>query len=96
AEYYRASWTSVDGSVALSKGDDGKVILGPTYEDNDNPWSGDHASNDRRLVSGIFFSSEKVAAEDGEFSVLDIAPTVLDRLGIAAPAHFDRAPLQIQ
>lgn len=96
AEYYRASWTSVDGSIALTKTGDGAVVPGPTYEDNDKPWSGDHASNDRRLVSGIFFSSEKVAAEDGEFSVLDIAPTVLDRLGVPAPPHFDRAPLKVQ
>lgn len=96
AEFYRASWTSVDGSVALVETDGGDVVLGPTYEDNDNPWSGDHASNDRRLVSGIFFSNEKVVPADGEFSVLDIAPTVLDRLGVPAPAHFDRAPLKVQ
>lgn len=95
AEYYRTSWTTVNGSQDLDKVD-GRIVLGPLYEDNDSPWSGDHASNDPRLVSGIFFSNQRVASEDGTFSVMDIAPTVLDRLGVPVPAHYDRAPLGVR
>lgn len=95
AEFYRTSWATVDGSMDLDRVD-GVTVAGAVYEDNDNFWSGDHASNDPTLVSGIFFCSQKVTSEDGTFSVMDIAPTVLDRLGMPMSAHFDRKPLKIQ
>ena len=40
-EYYRTSWASVLGRVKLKKVD-GEVVLGQTYTDNTNNWSGDH------------------------------------------------------
>ncbi len=95
AEFYRTSWTTVNGSMDLDR-IDGVRVAGPVYEDNDSVWSGDHASNDPNLVSGIFFCNRKVVSESGGFSVMDIAPTVLDRLGAPIPAHFDRKPLKDQ
>ena len=80
AEYYRVSWSTVGGTLPLKKDGD-KIVPKPIYSDNTNPWSGDHASNDPNLVTGIFFCSRKVSSADGKFSVMDIAPTVLSRLG---------------
>ena len=98
-EYYRVSWSSTTGKLPLraeGEGQDKKYVPAGMYSDNKNAWSGDHASNDPRLVTGIFFCNKKVSSEDGEFSVMDIAPTVLERVGAPLPAHFDRSPLTFQ
>ncbi|MEO0661249.1 MAG: hypothetical protein AAFZ87_06910, partial [Planctomycetota bacterium] len=95
AEYYRTSWSTVDGGMPVGQGPNGNAVPGAVYEDNDSLWSGDHASNDPRLVSGIFFSSRPVVIPEGGYSVLHIAPTVLDRLGVEIPEHFDAAPLAL-
>ena len=92
AEYYRVSWNSVGGDLPLTTVD-GKVVPKPVYSSNKNPWSGDHASNDPNVVSGIFFCNRKVESVDGTFSVMDIAPTVLDRVGATIPAYLARPPL---
>ncbi|MEM9382575.1 MAG: alkaline phosphatase family protein, partial [Planctomycetota bacterium] len=81
AEYYRVSWSTVGGGMPLTRNDDGVIVPKPVYTNNTNPWSGDHASNDPNVVTGIFFCSDKVTSEDGKFSVMDIAPTVLSRVG---------------
>lgn len=105
AEFYRASWSSVDGSIDLVENviESGggapervEVVADSMASDNTKSWSGDHASNDPGLVTGIFFCNRKVTSEDGQFSVFDIAPTVLERVGAPRPAHFDRKPLQFQ
>ncbi|MEM8711116.1 MAG: hypothetical protein AAGG01_09195, partial [Planctomycetota bacterium] len=96
AEFYRVSWQSTTGKVQLAKRDDGTIGPAEMYKDNSNPWSGDHASNDPNLVTGIFFCNKKVSSEDGIFSVLDIAPTVLERVGAERPAHLDRKPLSFE
>ncbi|MEM9379797.1 MAG: alkaline phosphatase family protein [Planctomycetota bacterium] len=93
AEYYRVSWKTVGGDVPLEKTDDG-IVPRAIYSDNTLPWSGDHASNDPNVVTGIFFCSEKVTSEDGTFSVMDIAPTVLARVGAPIPDGLDRKPLR--
>ena len=95
-EFYRVSWSSTTGKLPLrteGEGDDKRIVPAGMYKDNTNPWSGDHASNDPRLVTGIFFCNKQVSAEDGEFSVMDIAPTVLELVGAPVPAHMDRKPL---
>lgn len=94
AEHYRVAWTSVEGNLRLAESDRGRVVLGGLFQDNTSPWSGDHASNDPNVVTGVFFMNRKVRTEDGApFSVLDIAPTVLTRLGAPLPADFDRPAL---
>jgi predicted AlkP superfamily phosphohydrolase/phosphomutase len=93
AEFYRVSWSTVGGGLPVTRDDSDAVVPKPTYSDNTNLWSGDHASNDPNVVTGIFFCSRKVTSEDGTFSVMDIAPTVLSRLGAPLPAALDRPAL---
>jgi predicted AlkP superfamily phosphohydrolase/phosphomutase len=95
AEYFRCSWGSVVGQIRLVK-EDGAVVVGPVVRDNTNRWCGDHASNSPDLVTGIFFCNKKVKVPEGGVSVLHIAPTVLERLGVEVPAEMDLAPLEFQ
>ncbi|HIG88174.1 MAG TPA: hypothetical protein EYQ25_14190 [Planctomycetes bacterium] len=92
-EFYRAGWNTVSGGVRLMERD-GEVGPGPIYRDNTNPWSGDHAGNSPNLVTGIFFCNQKVSVPEDGVSVLHIAPTVLDVLGVPVPAEFDLDPLR--
>lgn len=92
-EYYRAAWGTVSGKVNLDRNDDGDVVAGEMLRDNTNPWSGDHASNSPHLVTGIFFSNRPVALPEDGVSVMHLAPTVLDRLGVPIPGHLDLPPL---
>jgi len=78
-EGYRTSWDCATG-----------MACGPVFEDNVKAWSGDHIV-DPRLVPGVFFCSEKIDA--GDPGIVDIAPTVLQLFGLAAPAHMDGRPL---
>lgn len=94
AEFYRTSWTTVDGSMDLERSDDGAIVNGEIYQDNDSLWSGDHASNDPNLVSGIFFSNRPMPAPADGYSVFHIAPTVLSLLGAPLPEHLELAPLE--
>jgi hypothetical protein len=96
AEHYRVAWTSVPGNLRLVEGDGGRIVVGDLFEDNDSLWSGDHASNDPNVVTGIFFVNRKVRTSDGApFSVLDIAPTVLGLVGAPQAAEFDRPTLVV-
>jgi predicted AlkP superfamily phosphohydrolase/phosphomutase len=78
-EGYRTSWDCATGMAS-----------GPVFEDNVKAWSGDHIV-DPRLVPGVFFCSERIDAQDP--GIVDIAPTVLQLFGLAAPAHMDGRPL---
>ena len=93
AQNYRISWSTVSAKIRLAKGEDGETILAPMFQDNTSNWSGDHASNSPDLVTGIFFSSEPVDVPADGVSVLHLAPTILDRLGITPPESLDREPL---
>jgi predicted AlkP superfamily phosphohydrolase/phosphomutase len=92
-EFYRASWSSVSGNIRFVKDEFGDPVLGPIFRDNTNNWSGDHASNSPDLVTGIFFSRKPVAQPEEGISVMHIAPTVLDALGVSVPSHMDLEPL---
>ncbi|MCP3915581.1 MAG: hypothetical protein GY711_08510 [bacterium] len=96
AEHYRASWGSVTGYLRLATDEDGEVVLGETYRDNGNNWSGDHASNSPEVVTGIFFANRSVALPADGVSVLHMAPTVLSLLGVTPPGEFDREPLTVR
>lgn len=91
-ENYRVSWTTVSGNLSLTKRD-GAVELRPVFANNRNNWCGDHASNSPQLVQGIFFSNRPVQVPEGGVSVMQIAPTALDRLGVPIPADYDMGPL---
>ncbi|MEZ6017865.1 MAG: alkaline phosphatase family protein [Planctomycetota bacterium] len=97
AEFYRVAWTSVSGNLRLVEAPSGEIVVGDLFEDNDSNWSGDHASNDPNVVTGIFFANRKVRTTDAApFSVLDIAPTVLGMLGAPQAAEFDRPSLVVE
>lgn len=92
---YRVSWSTTLGNLKVVKGQDGKgVVVGPTFEDNTNNWSGDHVSVAEDLVRGVFFSNRKVKVPEGGVSLLHIAPTALKVLGVQIPAEYDVGPLE--
>lgn len=72
---YRAGWDGTTG-----------VVTDNVFEDNKKAWSGDHCM-DPRVVPGVLFTNFNLA--DEKPSIMDIAPTVLDLLGIKAPPHMD-------
>ncbi len=92
AEYYRIAWGSVMGGMALKDTEQG-VVAGNAYKDNLNPWSGDHASNSPSLVTGIFFSSEKLDLPESGVSVMHLAPTILNSLDVPVPKSLHLAPI---
>lgn len=71
---YRADWDAAVGAVS-----------GAVISDNTRSWSGDHCM-DPRQVPGVLFSSVPFAATRP--NLVDLAPTVLDLLGLPAPAHM--------
>ncbi len=73
---YRAAWEAAVGRA------DGDV-----FSDNTQPWSGDHCV-DRALVPGVFFCNRALNAP-APLRIVDIAPTVLNLLGVPAPAYMD-------
>ncbi len=76
---YRVSWDSAVGKT------------GPAvFSDNVKPWSGDHCIHPS-LVPGVLFSSEQLDAEQA--GIIDMAPTVLELLGVPRPAYMDGASL---
>ncbi len=75
---YRASWDAAVGKVNT-----------PLFEDNIKAWSGDHCI-DPRLVPGVLFCNHSV--DDEEPGIIDIAPTVLNVLGVEVPSYMDGKP----
>ncbi len=73
---YRASWQTALGAAPE----------GPVVEANLSAWSGDHLM-DRSVVPGTLLSNRKLAAEDA--SLEDVAPTILQALGLEAPKEMD-------
>jgi predicted AlkP superfamily phosphohydrolase/phosphomutase len=71
---YRTDWDAAVGAVS-----------GTVLSDNTRSWSGDHCM-DPRQVPGVLFSSVPFAATRP--NLVDMAPSVLDLLGLAAPGHM--------
>jgi predicted AlkP superfamily phosphohydrolase/phosphomutase len=87
---YRVSWTTTSGGMSAP----GKKP-GPFVSNNDKNWSGDHVSVDTDLVRGMFFCNRKCDVPAGGVDLLHIAPTALDRLGVAVPSELDVPPLVV-
>jgi predicted AlkP superfamily phosphohydrolase/phosphomutase len=93
AEVYRGpySHTGPDVLVGYNRGYRAgwKTILGAfppdVFEDNTNPWSGDHCM-DYTLVPGVLLSNRNIAAQAP--ALTDIAPTILAEFGIAKPSDM--------
>jgi predicted AlkP superfamily phosphohydrolase/phosphomutase len=79
---YRASWDTAVGRSA-----------GETLSDNTRRWSGDHCV-DPSAVPGVLFCNRRL--RHNECSIVDLAPTILDLFGVAAPAYMDGKVLQFQ
>jgi predicted AlkP superfamily phosphohydrolase/phosphomutase len=72
---YRASWETAQGTA-------GQQVV----EDNVRHWSGDHCI-DPQQVPGVLFSSQPLDRGRGP-RLADLAPTVLEALGISRPPHM--------
>ena len=79
ASGYRASSSTSMGGVAAS-----------AIEDNKSKWSGDHII-DPDLVPGVLFMNRPFR-EDGA-RLLDLAPTILNALGVAPPSVMEGSSL---
>ncbi|MBI5787295.1 MAG: alkaline phosphatase family protein [Candidatus Schekmanbacteria bacterium] len=76
---YRASWQTAIGGAP--------VVI---FEDNLKTWSGDHCV-DPQFVPGILFSNRKLKGKTPR--IIDIAPTVLEDLGLTVPDSMEGQPL---
>jgi predicted AlkP superfamily phosphohydrolase/phosphomutase len=72
---YRVSWQTAIGGAPWG-----------LFADNFKSWSGDHCI-DPEFVPGIIFLNRKLPATSPR--IIDIAPTVLDVLGLAIPEEMD-------
>jgi predicted AlkP superfamily phosphohydrolase/phosphomutase len=72
---YRAGWDGTTG-----------VITDRVFDDNTKAWSGDHCM-DPRKVPGVLFTNLKIAKTAP--SIMDLAPTILELLGVDKPGYMD-------
>ena len=84
---FRVSWQSALGGFANS-----------LIEDNTRKWSGDHII-DPEAVPGIFFMNRQfvpgLESQSGNHfpSIIDLAPTILNYLGVPVPQTMEGKPL---
>jgi predicted AlkP superfamily phosphohydrolase/phosphomutase len=79
---YRVSWQTSLGGIPP------QII-----ELNERRWSADHCSVDPSLVPGVLFSSRPIESQNPR--IIDLAPTVLRRLGIEPAAGMDGRDLGV-
>ena len=72
---YRVSWETASGKCS-----------GAVFADNLKAWSGDHCIHPD-LVPGILFTTEKLGQTGAD--IMDVAPTVLELLGVPTPGYMD-------
>lgn len=73
---YRTSWQTSLGGIPPG-----------VLEANTRKWSGDHCSSDPKDTQGIFFCNRRL--DSTEPSIMDIAPTVLQLLGVRPHSQLD-------
>jgi predicted AlkP superfamily phosphohydrolase/phosphomutase len=76
---YRSGWGTVLGAVPAA-----------VFEDNLDPWSGDHCM-DFRQVPGVLLSNRPILADAP--ALTDIAPTLLALYGIRQPGEMKGKPV---
>jgi predicted AlkP superfamily phosphohydrolase/phosphomutase len=76
ADGYRIGWGDSTGSLT-------RVVI----QDNDNKWSGDHCGAVAANTSGVLFTNRPIHKR--EPNIVDLAPTVLEALGLEPSAQFD-------
>jgi len=78
---YRNSWEAAVGRVTAD------VII-----DNTRSWSGDHCV-DPKVVPGVLFTDRKLPRTRPLPKMEDLAPTILDLLGVEPPGYMTGEPL---
>jgi predicted AlkP superfamily phosphohydrolase/phosphomutase len=78
---YRVSWDAANGKCGSS-----------VFSDNTKAWSGDHCIHPD-LVPGVLFSNVRLRGEGAK--IIDLAPTVLDWLGVEQPEYLDGRSLLV-
>ena len=71
---YRAGWQTILGNFPAD-----------VFENNANPWSGDHCM-DFTLVPGVLLSNRTIDAANP--ALTDIAPTIFAQFGIPQPGSM--------
>ena len=71
---YRAGWQTILGNFPAD-----------VFENNTNPWSGDHCM-DHSLVPGVLLSNRPIEAANP--ALTDIAPTIFAQFGIPQPSSM--------
>jgi predicted AlkP superfamily phosphohydrolase/phosphomutase len=77
---YRVGWQDTMGGIARA-----------VVEDNTRKWSGDHCATAAEISGGVLFVNQKVVTDAP--GIADIAPTVLQLLGVPLPPDLDGKPL---
>jgi predicted AlkP superfamily phosphohydrolase/phosphomutase len=77
ARGYRASWETVLGELT-------DEIL----SDNDSAWSADHCA-DAKDVPGVLFCNRPIHGGETGPALVDVAPSILARFGLATPAAME-------
>lgn len=77
---YRVSWQTSLGGVPEA-----------LVEDNMKAWSGDHCSMDPKYVPGILLANRPLKPQP---NMLDVAPTILDLLGVPVPKEMEGKSLR--
>ncbi len=95
APTYRVSWSSTGGDLGFVKDENGNKVLAPVVVDNTSPWSGGHISVHLPDVAGVFFCNKQVKVPEEGVRALNIAPTILDLVGLAVPEEMDLGPLDL-
>jgi len=79
---YRVSWDAANGKCSPE-----------VFSDNTKAWSGDHCIHPN-LVPGVLFSNHPLRSERA--NIVDLAPTVLELLGVKRPHYFDGQSLVVE
>ncbi len=73
-QHYRASWDTILGEYPKA-----------VFEDNTDPWSGDHCM-DRTLIPGSFICNKPIRAESP--NLYDLTPTILAEFNVPVPPEM--------
>lgn len=76
AEGYQSTKATVNGSAPQD-----------VFEPNTDKWSGEHASSDVALTSGVFFSNRSIGDRDPR--IVDLGVTALKYIGAQIPQDFE-------
>lgn len=77
---YRVGWQDTLGGIR------------PTViENNNRRWSGDHCGTAREISGGVLFINRRLSRDDPH--IMDLAPTILQQLGVPLPEGLDGKPI---